>query len=150
MTSFQLSYTRDLSIQRHESPSIFLNLDSAVSIPAVFVTAPSSNSAMPTLIGGSKGTPGKFYGKESALTLLGTLRASGLTAQVTVDDSATVEEREHFRHFSARLQFGDIVSEGNLVLPIPTCNPLYSSSLLWLAFTSWFSPPPPMVFYLKG
>jgi hypothetical protein len=106
---------------------------------------------MPTLVGGSKGTPGKFYRKESALTLLGTLRASGLTAQVTVDDSATIEEREHFRHFSARLQFGDIVSdEDNLVLFILSYDPFHSSLLLWLASISWFSPPPTMVFYLKG
>lgn len=81
-----------------------------MSIPAVFVNAPGSNSAMPILMGGSKGTPGKFYDKEATLTLLSTLRSSGLTARVTVDDSATVEEKEHFRHFSARLQFGDIVS----------------------------------------
>lgn len=93
---------------KQESPHIFLNLDSAVSIPAVFVNAPGSNSTMPTLMGGSKGTPGKFYGKEATSTLLSTLRASGLTAHVIVDNNASVEEREHFKHFSTRLQNGDI------------------------------------------
>jgi hypothetical protein len=127
-----------------------LNLDSAVSIPAVFVNAPSSNTEMPTLIGGSKGTPGKFYDQEAALTLLSTLRASGLTAHVIVDDSATVEEREHFRHFSARLQVGDIVSEDIVVLSIFTSKPFYSSLLLWLASISSSSAPPAMVFCLKG
>jgi len=99
-------------------------------------------------MGGSKGTPGKFYGREAALTLLSTLRSSGLTALVTVDDSATVEEREHFRHFSARLQFGDIVR--NAFLSISTSNSFFPSLLLWLASISSFSAHPIMDFCLKG
>lgn len=66
---------------------------------------------MPALHGGSRGAPGKFYGNDSALILLTTLRASGATAHVAVDESATLVEREHFKHFSARLQKGDIVSD---------------------------------------
>lgn len=80
-----------------------------MSIPAVFVNATSSNSLMPPPVGASKGTPGKFYDKEATLTLLSTLRTSGLAAHVIVDESATDGEKEHFRHFSARLQIGDIV-----------------------------------------
>lgn len=119
MAILQLSNTRDPIVLRQESPHIFLNLDSAVSIPAVFVNAPGSNSTMPTLMGGSKGTPGKFYGKEATSTLLSTLRASGLTAHVIVDNNASVEEREHFKHFSTRLQNGDIVREENVFVSWP-------------------------------
>jgi hypothetical protein len=99
---------------------------------------------------GGRGAPGKFYGKEAALTLLSTLRATGFAAHVIVDDSATVEEREHFRRFSARLQIGDIVSEDNVILFVSTSNPFYSSLLLWLVSISSSSALPIMVFCLKG
>jgi len=95
---------------RPESPRIFLNLDSSVSIPALLfnVTIPVSDIV---LMLGHKGAPGKFYDEKAALALMGTLRAGGLSAGVVVDENATEEERQHFKHFCARLQIGDIVSE---------------------------------------
>jgi len=59
---------------------------------------------------GNRGAPGKFYGKEASLTLLGTLRAGGLSANIIIDDEATMAEKEHFKLFCSRLQIGDIVS----------------------------------------
>jgi hypothetical protein len=47
---------------------------------------------------------------QAALDLLGTLRASGTSAIVVVDEYGSSEDREHFIRFSARLERGDIVS----------------------------------------
>lgn len=77
---------------------------------------------------GNKGAPGKFYGKEAAVTLMGTLRAGGLSAGVIVDANATEEEKEHFKHFCFRLQIGDIVRDDSLVFPHLT----YCFLSLWL------------------
>lgn len=47
---------------------------------------------------------------QAALALLATLRASGTSAIVIVDEHGSREDREHFIRFSARLERGDIVS----------------------------------------
>lgn len=96
--------------QHSESSRIFLNLDSSLSVPALLInpTTPDTDTLIPMM--GNRGAPGKFYGKEASLTLLGTLRAGGLSANIVVDDEATKEEKEHFKLFCARLQIGDIVS----------------------------------------
>jgi hypothetical protein len=47
---------------------------------------------------------------QAALSLLGTLRASGTSAIVVVDEDGSSEDRDHFLRFSARLERGDIVS----------------------------------------
>jgi hypothetical protein len=47
---------------------------------------------------------------QAALALLGTLRASGTSAIVVIDEYGSSEDRDHFIHFSARLERGDIVS----------------------------------------
>ena len=59
---------------------------------------------------GSKGPSGKFYHMHAALALLGTLRASGTSAIVVIDEDSSSEDRDHFLRFSARLEGGDIVS----------------------------------------
>lgn len=59
---------------------------------------------------GSKGPSGKFYHMQAALALLGTLRASGTSAIVVIDEDSSSEDRDHFLRFSARLEGGDIVS----------------------------------------
>jgi hypothetical protein len=47
---------------------------------------------------------------QAALALLETLRASGTSAIVVVDEDGSSEDRDHFLRFSARLEQGDIVS----------------------------------------
>jgi hypothetical protein len=58
----------------------------------------------------SNGTPGKFYGAEAALGLLGAIRAGGSSVIVDVDQGASPEDKKGFSHFSSRLQAGDLVS----------------------------------------
>lgn len=94
---------------RSASSRLFLNLDASVSIPVVFVAAspPDCFSSLTS----TKGTPGKFYSTDAALTLLGTVRAVGASAFVIVDENeATNEEKAHFERFWARLENGDLVS----------------------------------------
>jgi hypothetical protein len=47
---------------------------------------------------------------QAALALRETLRASGTSAIVVVDEDGSSEDRDHFLRFSARLEQGDIVS----------------------------------------
>jgi len=47
---------------------------------------------------------------QAALALLGTLRATGTSAIVVVDEYGSTEDKDHFIRFSARLEQGDIVS----------------------------------------
>ncbi|KAF9535264.1 hypothetical protein CPB83DRAFT_841483 [Crepidotus variabilis] len=90
------------------SSRIYLNLDSSVSIPALLVN--TTNTEIENLAPqmGSKETPGKFYSSEAALTLLGTVRAGGVAAQVALDENSTSEDKVHFKHFIERLQNGDL------------------------------------------
>ena len=85
---------------------LYLNLDSSVSIPLALL---ESSISLNVQIG-SKGPSGKFYHMQAALALLGTLRASGTSAIVVVDEYGSLEDRDHFLRFSARLERGDIVS----------------------------------------
>ncbi|KDR81688.1 hypothetical protein GALMADRAFT_239812 [Galerina marginata CBS 339.88] len=91
---------------RSQSSRLFLNLDASVSIPAL-LTAPSPPDYFNSKIG-IRGTPGKFYRTEAALTLLSTVRSSGASAVVIIDGEATAEEKDHFTRFSARLEEGDL------------------------------------------
>lgn len=92
---------------------MFLNLDSAVSIPALVTNMTSTEIKRFTPQMESKGTPGKFYSSVAALKLLGTVRSGGVAAQVSLDKSASEEEQKHFKRFIERLQNGDLVSKGS-------------------------------------
>ena len=89
---------------------LYLNLDSSVSIPIALLDAPGPSSNSLNVQIGSKGPSGKFYHMQAALALLGTLRASGRSAIVVVDEHGSSEDKDHFIRFSARLERGDIVS----------------------------------------
>lgn len=88
---------------------LLLNLDASVSIP-LHLSELSNGSIQFSSKMGLKGTPGKFYSPDSAIVLLGTVRAGGTSALATLDERATGEEKTHFEHFYRRLQAGDLVS----------------------------------------
>ena len=92
-----------------KTSQLYLNLDSSVSIPIALLDAPGPSSSLNVQIG-SKGPSGKFYHMQAALALLGTLRASGTSAIVVVDEYGSTEDKDHFVRFSTRLEQGDIVS----------------------------------------
>ena len=87
-----------------------MNLDSAVSIPALLVNSTNEEMEGLALKMGNHGTPGKFYGPDAASTLLNTVRANGVSAQLVIDDNANSDEKNHFKHFTDRLKSGDLVS----------------------------------------
>ncbi|KAF8911002.1 hypothetical protein CPB84DRAFT_1073406 [Gymnopilus junonius] len=89
------------------SSRLFLNLDVSVSIRVILTASfPPDCFSFVTV---TKGTPGKFYSTGAALTLLGTVRAVGASAFAIVDEKeATDEEKNHFEHFSTRLENGDL------------------------------------------
>ncbi|KAF8163375.1 hypothetical protein B0H34DRAFT_695258 [Crassisporium funariophilum] len=92
-----------------KSTQLFLNLDSAVSIPILLLALPNAPSDLLSIKTGSKGPPGKFYRSETALSLLGSMRAGGTSAVVVIGEDATADERSHFMRFSKRLhQDGDL------------------------------------------
>lgn len=95
---------------RSKSSRLFLNLDTSVSIPIVLRNASHSIPESLSLNMVSNGTPGKFYGAEAALSLLGAIRAGGNSVIVDVDQSASPEDKKGFSHFSSRLQAGNLVS----------------------------------------
>lgn len=95
---------------RSTSSPFFLNLDTSVSIPIVLRNASQSIPESLSLNMVSNGTPGKFYGAEAALGLLGAIRAGGSSVLVDVDQGASPEDKKGFSHFSSRLQAGNLVS----------------------------------------
>lgn len=95
---------------RSKPSRFFLNLDTSVSIPIVLRNASQSIPESLSLNMVSNGTPGKFYGAEAALGLLGAIRAGGSSVIVDVDQGASPEDKKGFSHFSSRLQAGDLVS----------------------------------------
>jgi len=91
-----------------KTSQLYLNLDSSVSIPIALLNAPGSSSNSLSVQIGGKGPSGKFYHMQAALALLETLRASGMSAIVVVDQYGPTEDKEHFIRFSERLDQGDI------------------------------------------
>ncbi|PPR01479.1 hypothetical protein CVT26_015102 [Gymnopilus dilepis] len=92
--------------QSSPSSRLALNLDASLSIP-VFLASSSPPDCFKT-VNSTKGTPGKFYGPDGALALLGTVRAVGNSALVIIDNQATEEEKHHFELFCSRLEKGDL------------------------------------------
>ncbi|KAF8798093.1 hypothetical protein BYT27DRAFT_6918673 [Phlegmacium glaucopus] len=91
-----------------KTSQLYLNLDSSISIPISLLDAPGRPSDFLSVQIGNKGPSGKFYHMQAALALLGTLRASGTSAIVVVDEYGSAEDKDHFNRFSARLEQGDI------------------------------------------
>ncbi|KIM49331.1 hypothetical protein M413DRAFT_21571 [Hebeloma cylindrosporum] len=95
-------------MEQSKSSRLFLNLDTCVSIPIVLRNASQSIPESLSLNMVSNGTPGKFYGAEAALGLLGAIRAGGSSVIVDVDQDASPEDKKGFSHFSSRLQAGNL------------------------------------------
>ncbi|KAF9265483.1 hypothetical protein L218DRAFT_140977 [Marasmius fiardii PR-910] len=90
-----------------DSPSqtFILNLGVTVSLPVALMAPTTSNSPEPELVvsNNSNNPPGKFYSREAALAVLGTLRTGGPCAMVTHGPQCDEAQKDTFRQFSDRL-----------------------------------------------
>ncbi|CCM04595.1 uncharacterized protein FIBRA_06777 [Fibroporia radiculosa] len=101
--------TTDSSAERVK-PSLFLSLDSAVSIPILIVDVNPPGTYFDTLGAKPVGPTGKFYKGEHVPALLDTLRVQDSSARLVLG-SATDAEKTQFEHFQARLKSGELFVE---------------------------------------
>lgn len=96
-----------------QTPPYSLALDVTSKLPVAFTTVSSADSAILDKIvrNASKvpPTPGKFYSKEAALSILDTLRTDGACAKVVPAPNATESDVQKFEKFSQRLSDDELV-----------------------------------------
>ncbi|KAJ6623535.1 hypothetical protein B0H10DRAFT_2431358 [Mycena sp. CBHHK59/15] len=94
----------------HATPStskpFFLGLDNNIAVPLDLTNVTQS---FDTIIGDKpNGPPGKFFLDTNAHKLLDTIRTSGPSARVVIQDSATEAQKAHFQRFRSRLDQGEL------------------------------------------
>ncbi|KAJ3550996.1 hypothetical protein NMY22_g72 [Coprinellus aureogranulatus] len=83
-------------------------LDSLTKVPVLF-TDTSGGQLLPEFTAGEHlAAPGRFYSGDATLSLLNTVRSSGIAGRVIVRSDASPHLKEHFQRFSQRLQNGDL------------------------------------------
>ncbi|TCD63617.1 hypothetical protein EIP91_005168 [Steccherinum ochraceum] len=96
--------------QRHPCP-VKLNYNVILLLTLEEVHAPKDDTRKKLdeiVAGGDSQVPGKFYKGEHALSLANAFSAGGSCARGALEDSATQEDKDHFRRFKARLLEGDL------------------------------------------
>lgn len=87
-----------------------LNLDYTTSVPVRLKDVYPPVSQLESLTSQpNANSPGKFYKREHALTVLQAFRAEGSTARLILDPGADESHRPHFDRFCSRLHAGELV-----------------------------------------
>ncbi|KAL6300125.1 hypothetical protein BKA93DRAFT_803028 [Sparassis latifolia] len=92
-------------------PTLFLSLDSAVSVPVILRDVTPKGSTLDNVGKNLKGPPGKFYKGEYASNLVDSLRMEGSCARLAIDPNAEEVHKQHLKRFRTCLLAGELFVE---------------------------------------
>lgn len=117
MSNFRTSRVTLSNLSRLSSASVPkpfpLSLDNSTTVPVTLKDIASAQTThdlrLENIVSGARGPPGKLYTSRAAAALLETLETGGSCARLSLDETATTEQRRVFDSFRNKLEEGGLV-----------------------------------------
>ncbi|KAI0748119.1 hypothetical protein C8Q80DRAFT_718172 [Daedaleopsis nitida] len=110
-----------LNSSEDKKHTLYLNLDSAVSVPIMLKDIHASQSFLDGLDAMARNPTGKFYKSQHAIALVSTLVALGSHARFALADGAGDDQKAHLERFISRLEAGELFIQMNRAETLAMC-----------------------------